>query len=418
MGLDELVTKVHALWTAVSDGLTAAWGVIQPVLDQIQTAWNAIVALFEPSIARLQESFGNMATGLGTLGPTFTGLQEAVMAAANALLPVVQALGYAIVGSLGLVSVVAINTLSAVFEALPGVIQAVVTQVTAMINLIATTVNGVVAIVSSLLSGDFAGAWEGVKTIIGGVEEYMQTTLGNMGAVVLLAFGLIRSVLVNTFVDLATAMGLDELVTKVHAFESTVMTIVSNVKAAVSGAWLTIEETVALTVEEFSWSNFITALTWPSSTAIFAWTDWLSKLTWPLATSIFAWTDWLSKLIWPNIEWSGWSAFVPDLEWPEIPDFPGWDWLTSLNPFGSAVGRSYWPGGVGVVGERGPEALVMPAGSKVLTNGQTNRRMVGEGGGMGPVTIQIDVGSMSSALDMEELAWRVEQRLKRAMSGR
>lgn len=59
----------------------------------------------------------------------------------------------------------------------------------------------------------------------------------------------------------------------------------------------------------------------------------------------------------------------------------------------------------------------MPPGSKVFTNGQTNR-MLADGGGMGPVTINIEVGSMSSALDMEELAWRIEKRLKRAGSGR
>jgi len=403
-------------WVGIRD-ITAT------VVEAIKSAWEGLLGLLEPSIERLKTAFGDMTSGLGELGPSFTALQDAVKNVVDALMPIITTLGLVIGGAIGVVATLAVNTLAAVFEALPGVVKAVVDQVTAVINLIAETVDGVVKIVRGLLTGDFAEAWEGVKQIVGGVEEYMKTTLGNLGAVVLLAFGLIRSVIVNTFLDLATAMGLDDLVEKVKGFQTTVTTMVDNLKKTVSGAWLTIKDTIALTVETFSWSTFVTALTWPEAIAGFTWDTWLDVLAWPAVTAIFAWGDWITALEWPDIDSFSWSEFVDGVDLASyIPDFGSWaDYIEdAINNFigGSAVGRSYWPdGAAGVVGERGPELAVMPAGSKILTNGQSNRRLAGDGG-MGPVQISIEVGSMNSALDMEELVWRIEQRLKRVASGR
>src|SRR5690606_27692301 len=52
-----------------------------------------------------------------------------------------------------------------------------------------------------------------------------------------------------------------------------------------------------------------------------------------------------------------------------------WNDLTGQ---GKAEGANWATGGLTLVGERGPEMVVMPPGASVLTNGQTNRR--GDGG--------------------------------------
>jgi hypothetical protein len=49
--------------------------------------------------------------------------------------------------------------------------------------------------------------------------------------------------------------------------------------------------------------------------------------------------------------------------------------MSSTNAF--ATGTSFAPGGMALVGERGPELVSLPQGSKVIPNGKTNSMMQG-----------------------------------------
>jgi tape measure domain-containing protein len=403
-------------------GLQGIVSAFQTAVELLQTAWSAILELFEPSIARLQTAFGGMVTGLADLGPSFTALQDSVVNLAAALIPIIQTLGYAIVGALGLASVLAVNTLSAVFEALPGVIEVVISQVTATINLIATTVQGMVAIVSGLLTGDFAGAWEGVKTVVGGLNEYMLTTLGNMGTTVLLAFGLVKDVLLNTFSDLASAVGLDGVATAISGIDAAITAVVNNLKnfpttiATKAPEWID-------TLIAWMWPDFIEVPTWVTTLLDWMWPDFIDLPNWVATLVVWAWPSfttqpsWVSTLFsweWPTfISQPTWLAGLFSWDWPAFPSAP--DWLTNLNPFGgNATGTSYWSGGPSWVGERGPELINLPRGSQVFTN-QESRRMVAAGAG-GPAVV-IQQANIRDERDVYLLAYQVDD-LRRRRSRR
>ncbi len=74
----------------------------------------------------------------------------------------------------------------------------------------------------------------------------------------------------------------------------------------------------------------------------------------------------------------------------------------------NASGTLWSPGGVSLVGEAGPELVVLPRGSRVLSNGETRGALAGAGA---PVTVQIFIGSLGSAVDVEWLANRVARKV-------
>jgi len=363
-----------------------AFSAIGQAVTTVQTVWSAFVDLLVPSLDRLQTSFGSMTTGLGTLGPAFTALQDAILNVANALMPVVQALGYAIVGAIGLTSVIAVNTLAAVFEALPGVIEVVVSQVTAIINLIASTVSGMVQVVSSLLSGDFAGAWEGLKTIVSGVVDYMTTTLGNLGSTVLLAFGLIADVLLGTFSDLASAAGLDGVVKVIGTIDTAVDTLIEKLKNFPTTIATKAPEWVA-TLVAWLWPDFIEVPEWVATLVAWLWPDFIEVPTWVATLIKWIWPSfptqpaWAATLVswdWPGfISEPSWLSSLLDWEWPDLPGMPDWlsEWFAAGN---NALGTAYWRGGATWVGESGPELVNLPRGSQVIPERQAGR--MGSGG--------------------------------------
>ena len=79
---------------------------------------------------------------------------------------------------------------------------------------------------------------------------------------------------------------------------------------------------------------------------------------------------------------------------------------------GSAGGTSYFPGGATAINERGYEQVVLPAGSRVYTNGQTNNRQGNE-----ERTININLGgvTVNSPMDAHRLGGMLRDQL--AMAG-
>lgn len=73
--------------------------------------------------------------------------------------------------------------------------------------------------------------------------------------------------------------------------------------------------------------------------------------------------------------------------------------FSSIIP-GFATGTSYAPGGLAMVGERGPELVNLPRGSQVIPNGQTERMMAG---GSGPVTISVTVNGARGNTEIQEM---------------
>lgn len=102
-----------------------------------------------------------------------------------------------------------------------------------------------------------------------------------------------------------------------------------------------------------------------------------------------------------------------------IEDFKSWiSGISIPNPFagiqlpsmpslpGFASGTDYYPGGIGLVGERGPELVQLPRGSKIYPADVSSDMLAGAGG----VTIYANV---DSNVDVEHLALRVAEAMRR-----
>lgn len=434
-------------------------------VSAIQEAWGGLMGILEPAISRLQAAFGNMGTGLGELGPKFVSLQEAITAAVTAIMPIVQMLGMVIGGVIGVVATFAINNLAAVFDALPTVVGAAVDQVTAVITLIATTVQGVTDTISSLLQGDFAGAWTGVQTIIGGVMTYVQSTATNMGVVVMAVLGLVKNVIVNTFSDLASALGLDGVLTKISEFKDSVLALFSvegltSVRDAIAGMLGldagSLSATLNFGFTTPDWLAGFLAWVFPSPDELLAWAfpdiptiaaDWWPEIPslaadwWPNIPGLTA--DWwpgipaLASSWWPNIPAlaSSWWPNIPGLTsdwWPEIsapdwlnsllnwvPSAPGWlsQLANLISGGGGAAATPAANSGPGVVESVYNYVTGNTRSGLLLAGGDTSQRLQAAPATINYITNDFDV-TANSELDFEELFWRLKKRMERAVSGR
>lgn len=80
---------------------------------------------------------------------------------------------------------------------------------------------------------------------------------------------------------------------------------------------------------------------------------------------------------------------------------------------GFATGTSFAPGGLAVVGERGPELVNLPRGSKVYTNGVSKTMLGGAGGN----TFNINFTPTGNAAYDRENAGMVARRVRQAING-
>lgn len=87
---------------------------------------------------------------------------------------------------------------------------------------------------------------------------------------------------------------------------------------------------------------------------------------------------------------------------------------TSLGIPGFATGTANAPRGLALVGERGPELVRFRGGERVYTNSQS-QRMMGGGGGAGPITINISAPNERVG---REAAGQAASRLRHVLNGR
>lgn len=181
----------------------------------------------------------------------------------------------------------------------------------------------------------------------------------------------------------------------------------------VSGLW----SDFTLALPEIDWANYISALEWASYVKEMAWSAFVVALDWAGWVTSLTWTSFVSTI--------NWGSFVPDISWESfIPSFSWGDWIPSLDwsrfipwlgalgggaPSGNATGTPYWQGGLSWVGERGPELVNLPRGSRVYNNSDS---MAMAGGG---VTVNINVASLGSDMDLESMANKVARLMQRKM---
>lgn len=143
----------------------------------------------------------------------------------------------------------------------------------------------------------------------------------------------------------------------------------------------------------------------------FDWVDFIAPLEWPSFISILRWETFVERI--------DWGGFIDNVEWSSIiPDFSWGDWVPSLDwtrfipslwggaPAQNATGTNYFGGGLSWVGERGPELVSLPRGSRIYNN-QDSMAMAGSG-----ITVQINIDRVGSDMDVESIANRVVRKIQ------
>jgi len=203
--------------------------------------------------------------------------------------------------------------------------------------------------------------------------------------------------------------------------------------------WPTIPEAITILVTTFDWPSIgkwfqslmdykWPDLTWLKTLTDFSWPDleWLSSLldfSWPA----LLWLERLIAFTWPGLAWLQtlldftWpSITMPSFSWPSLPTWhwpviPTPTWLASLlaalgGNKSNAAGTSFFSGGMTMVGERGPELVVLPRGSRVLNSEQTARS------GQGSINVTINA-NVTDGMDLESLAYRIASMIQQKQRG-
>lgn len=471
LALNTLQSWFTTAWATITGSVTTASSTMTGIFTTIQTAWNALVALFAPSLARLGESILAFGAQIGGMGGQFQGLLTAAQNLWAALQPILTQLGVLIglIGvTIGVVAVMAINLLAATFQNLAPIVGAVVNQATAILNTLTTVITETVALVTALINGDWAAAWEHAQTIVSTLGAFVQTSLANLWAVISIVFAVIGSTIKNTLADLgfqAAADAVQGVIDKITSLVDWLGKIATGdielgfaepewIKSLLAWAgpaftepdWM--KKFIAWVMPEKAptWMQSFLAWAWPNTpkaiTDLTAWKfpevpqivkDFVAW-AWPDAPQVlkdlvdFDWPDVpkaidnLLNFAWPDIKTPDWIKTFTDaidklLGW--VPQLPSW-----MGGSGNAGGSSYFMGGMTALNERGRELVaipadqaILPAGSQIYTNGQANRMMAGAGGEWGGNLVNIEKVYVTNQQDVHSLAWQIDN-LRRRSAGR
>jgi len=108
----------------------------------------------------------------------------------------------------------------------------------------------------------------------------------------------------------------------------------------------------------------------------------------------------------------GWSEYLENIDWDTF--IQGVDLSeyvkTESDTFGQyARGTNNFPGGIGLVGERGPELVTLPRGSKISPFGSFGGITLGYG------AIRINTGPINTVTDEKQLEMRLTKSISRAI---
>ena len=339
-----VLTQLRTWFTASLPGaLTTAQGTFTTAITAIQTLWQTLVGLLGPSIQRIQTAFLGLGTSTAPLRPALQGLMTAFQTLWTTVQPLIVMLGQVIGAVVGVAAVTAMNGLATAIGAIGPILTTLVSEVTAAVEFISTAIGGMVEIIKLLIDGDFAGAWLSAQDIMAAFGEFVLVTLQNMLDLATTIFMGLYDIVYNTLTDLGVDME----------------TVMSGV----------------VTWWEQKW-NAMVGFVQPAIDIVDS-----------LKTKIQGFKDWIGSISIPN-PFAGLS----------LPSMPSW-------VPGFAAGTMSAPGGLALVGERGPELVNLPRGARVWSNSDTRGMLAGDGEG-GP-TIHMGPVYVGDKVDIEALAYRV-----------
>lgn len=332
-----LQTNITGVWTSITGAFSSAQvsigtsvGGIQGILTRLQTAWQTISTIFGPAIERIRLAFSGLPASFAPIQPALQGLLGAFQSLWQAVQPILQALGQLLAGVLGVTALALLNAFSAALRALGPVATTVVNQITLVINTIATVIRNLVVAIQAIAKGDWTAAWTALQTAFQAVWDLITGTIGNLTSIVTTVLGAVVEAITSTLTDL----GVD-----IEPLLNTVKT---------------------------TWDNI-----WGGFTGVI---DTVNGAITSVQDGIQGFIDWITGIEIPN-PFAGLASSLDNIR-QGLPSWvPGSTQGSGLP--GNAEGTNLFPGGMHLVGERGPELVVSPPGSRVMTAGQTQRAMSG-----------------------------------------
>ena len=333
-----------------SEAITALPAALQPVATGFQSLYANAMALagtlatfFAPSVQRLQEAFAAVPVALAPIMPKLGELGAAFGGLITALQPFLMLIGagLAVAASFG------INALAAVFANLPGLVGPIIDQVTATLQMISSVLTAVIAAVRAAIDGDWAGVWAAAQSGVEAFAGFYRGTFARIGTFT----ATIAKVLYDAIVDTMRDMGLD-----VDPILQGIQNTFETVWGAIQGTIQGVIDIVGRVTDTFNaLKDFLTGLELPNPVA-------------PILDAVNSALNGIGQLAGGGSD--GGSDGNPLTPW--------------------AGGTSYFPGGMGTINERGYEQIILPPGSRILTNGQTNNQQKEE-----PRPIMISFGDVN-----------------------
>lgn len=298
--------------------------------------------------------------------------------------------------------------------------------------LIQGLINGISAVVG-LVVNTFSAMWESVKTVFITVFNFLRdmvvayftlyvtivrTVFGAIWGVITAVWDTIKAVFVAAFEYIK-----NRLVNSFNFYYNLIKNVMTTVWTAIKTVWDTIKKVFSAALDfikgvisramENIKNNWSKAFNWVKDTATRIWNSIKSffdnavgkirttfgkigdaiKSPFKSAFNAIAtmWNSTVGKLTFQAPDWvpgiggKGWSM-------PKIPKY--------------AMGTNFAPGGLALVGERGPELVNLPRGSKVYPNSRSERMM---GGNTYNITMNVDMSSIEQIRTMEEFVAMFER---------
>ena len=218
---------------------------------------------------------------------------------------------------------------------------------TATLRLISTVLTEVIAAVQAAINGDWNAVWESAKTVINEFNTFFRGLFSRLGTFL----GAVGQILYDAIVNTLKDMGID-ITPHLEAIRKTFEDIWTKVQGYIQPV-IDLVGTITTKIGEFK--DFLAGLDLPNPFA-------------GLASAGQAVMDAIGGI--GNAASGGGADGDPSTP--------------------QAIGSSYFRGGAAQINERGYEQIVLPAGARIYTNGQTNNLPASEG-----KTVNINLGGVT-----------------------
>jgi len=356
--LQKNLPTIRTLGETLTGAITKVADVALPVLDKALTQLGPMITTAMDGIGRMAEQIGPVLSGLfdgfsksaADIKPVLSGIIKGF----KPMLPVLSQFGTSVMGTIQKVSTAAMPAIASIINT----VQAVIPSVLPVLETVITTIGNVISAAAPII----AGMVEGIGTVVSTLAPVFDTIFSSIGDKV------------GTVIDFVGS--------KMGFIQDVIGTAAPLISDILSTAWSVMSPVLDLAINVF-------------------------KIIFNVVQKVFPGIQKILQTVWgiikPIVEGVGWvvSNIAGAFGW--IADKLGGGGGSEAGT--NAEGTNNWRGGPTWVGERGPELVDLPGGTRILPNkesvqfargsGQSvvqtqavRETVLAAGGGQGSVVVQ------------------------------